>query len=279
MLARQRAPELHDKFRYVMSDRLHPFDAIGGFEVDDGPNVETANRGVGVHASRRPVLPHDLEEPGDVVAKALGRHRGVLDERQRLFVRLHRHRQAERGFTQRPDPCLGVGLDGPVKVRAEPTGLQVTLERCKPWRKVPGVVRIELNTEERRRVALDEALPQRVELRTPFGVVEDEAIHDFDRGRFVREDERRGPERFEKIVELHREHGFGLRQRYEVEPCLEHDAERSLGPHEEFRQVERLVRKEGIQVVAADPTQDLRKTARDLAGMVRSQTPDRAAAL
>ncbi len=137
--------------------------------------------------------------------------------------------------------------------------------------KVRGVVRVELDAEERRRVALDEALPQRVKLRTSCRVTEDEAVHDLDRGRLVRQDQRRGRERFEKIVELHREHGLGLRQRHEVQACLEHDAERALGSHEELRQVERLARQERVEVVAADAPQHLREPAFDLVRVLGGQ--------
>ena len=91
----------------------------------------------------------------------------------------------------------------------------------------------------------------------------------------MRQDQRRGGERLEKIVELHREHGLGSRQRHEVQACLEHDAERALGSDEELRQVERLARQERIEVVAADATQDLRKPAFDLVGVLGRQVSHR----
>ena len=52
------------------------------------------------------VLANDAEKAFDVVAQLLRRDGRVLDERDRLGVVLHRHRQAERRFAQAPDARL-----------------------------------------------------------------------------------------------------------------------------------------------------------------------------
>ena len=106
VLARQRAAELEHEVGDVVGDRLELLHALLGLQVDDRPHVQAADRGVRVDAGRRAVPRDDGEEALDVVAQLLGRDRRVLDERERLGVVLHRHRQAERGFAQAPDARL-----------------------------------------------------------------------------------------------------------------------------------------------------------------------------
>ena len=67
-----------------------------GLQVDHRPHVQAADRGVGVDAGRGAVARDECEETLDVVAQLLRRDRRVLDERKRLRVPLHRHRQPER---------------------------------------------------------------------------------------------------------------------------------------------------------------------------------------
>jgi hypothetical protein len=125
-----------------------------------------------IDAGRRVVGAHDADEALDVVAQALRRHRRILDERQRLGVVLHRHRQSEAGFPQAPDARLCRRIDGMGVAVAEAIGTQVGLERLQAGRQVLLPVAIELDAQQRPRVAVDEAAAQRLEGGALAGVVE-----------------------------------------------------------------------------------------------------------
>ena len=98
MLAGERAAELEDEIGAVIGDGFELPDAGLGLEVDDRPHVQAPDRRVRVDAGLGAALANVLQEPIDVGGEPLGRHRGVFDERQRLGVALHRHRQAERSL-------------------------------------------------------------------------------------------------------------------------------------------------------------------------------------
>ena len=55
----------------------------------------------------------------------------------------------------------------------------------------------------------------------------------------VLENERRGFQSFEKILELDHQHGFRFRQRHQIQLGFENDAERAFGTDHQFGQVER----------------------------------------
>ena len=99
-----------------------------------------------------------LEESIDVVAQPLGGDGRVFDERERLVVVLHRHRQAEAGFANAPDAGLRgqvqrVEVAVAVSVRSE-----VAFERLQAGRQLLGAIGVELHAEERARIAGDECL-------------------------------------------------------------------------------------------------------------------------
>ena len=77
----------------------HRLDPAGLGEVDERADVQAADRAVPVPAGAQPVAVEDLAEARDVVAEPLGRHRGVLDERERPPRALaRRHQQPEAGL-------------------------------------------------------------------------------------------------------------------------------------------------------------------------------------
>ena len=125
VLARQRAAELEHQVGAGVGDGLELPHARLGLQVDHRPHVQAADRGVGVDAGRGAVRADQCQEALDVVAQPLGRHRRVLDERDRLGVLLHRHRQAQAGLAQAPDARLGGQVGGVVEVIAEAVRPQV----------------------------------------------------------------------------------------------------------------------------------------------------------
>ena len=107
-------------------------------------------------------------------------------------------------------------------------------------------------------------------------MVQDEPVHDLDRGRPVLEEGRRGAERVEQIVELDRQYRRGGRQRDEVHPGLDHQAERAFRADDQVGEVERAcgVGKR-VEVVAADPSEDLGIAAVHLGGVFDTQPAHR----
>ena len=106
VLAGEGAAELEHEIGHRVRDRLEHLHAVSGLQVHDRSHMQTADRGVRVDAGHGVVLAHDPEKALDVIAQLLGRHRGVFNERQRLAVALHRHRQTERRLAEAPDARL-----------------------------------------------------------------------------------------------------------------------------------------------------------------------------
>ena len=80
-----------------------------------------------------------------------------------VFIAIDRPSAASRSVQMRA--CASASTRA-MEVGAESLRREIALERGKPRRKLRGVVRVELDAEQRRRISLDEALPQRVKLRT-----------------------------------------------------------------------------------------------------------------
>ena len=267
VLAGQRAAELEHQIGDVVRDRFEPPDPFGGLEVDDRPHVQTADRRVRVDAGPRAMGGDDLQKAIDVVAQLFGRDRRVLDERQRLLVALHRHREAERGFAEAPDARLiRCGLGASPAAPKSRRG-QLLLDGGEPRRQVLRVVVVELDAQERARLALQDAAAQPIERRALPRVIEDEAIHHLDRRRPVPQDGRRRLQGVEEIVELDREDCFRGWQRHERDRRRRDERQRALRSDDDLGQIERFGGgrvDELVQVVAADASQHLRETAIDL---------------
>ncbi len=98
MLTGERATELEHEIGACRCNVFELAYACLGFQVDHRPDVQTPDRGMRVDSRVRAVLPNHGEEPIDVVAQSFRRHGRVFDERQRLRVALHGHRQAQCRF-------------------------------------------------------------------------------------------------------------------------------------------------------------------------------------
>ncbi len=96
-------------------------------------------------------------------------------------------------------------------------------------------------------------------------MVEDEAVHHFDRRRLVPEHQRCRCQRIEQLVELDRQHRLRCGQHHEIDLGGNHQAQRPFRPDDQLRQVEGRRRiRELVEVVAADPSQHFWKAAIDL---------------
>ena len=79
------------------------------------------------------------------------------------------------------------------------------------------------------------------------------------------EDQGRGAECVEQLVELDREHGLARGQGHQTDLRLDDEAERAFGAHQHPREVDGAVRMhELVEVVATDAAQDFREPAFDL---------------
>ena len=258
MLAGERAAVLQDELRAAVGDALELRDAFLGLHVHDRPHVQTSDGCMCIDARYAAVAPDHREELVDVVAQHLRLDGRVLDERERLVVPFHGHRQAERHLAEAPDACL-IGERHQAAIDALER-LEVAFDGLEPRRQILRAVRVELDVQQRAGiVGLQDAAPHPIHRRILARVVEDEPVHHLDGRRLVLQDDRRRGERIEQLVELDREHRLLLRQRDEVDLRRRDHRERPFGADDDLREVERLrLVDELVEVVAADAADDLR---------------------
>ncbi len=106
VLAGIRAFVFLDQRAGFLGDRAHLPRAAIGAQIQHGPHVQAADRGVGVERAARAVLREHLRQPLRVVGEMLERHGAVLDERHGFPVALHRHHDVEARFADLPDVAL-----------------------------------------------------------------------------------------------------------------------------------------------------------------------------
>ena len=142
-------------------------------------------------------------------------------------------------------------------------------------------IAVELDAQQRGRIALDEGAPQRLEPHGSACVIEDESVHHLDRGRLVPKNRRRRAERVEQVVELDRQHRLRLRQRHQVELAPTTTPSVPSEPTMIFARLNGCERiDERVEVVAADAAQHLGKAALDLVAACRSaSSADRSVAV
>jgi hypothetical protein len=279
MLPRQCAAEFQDEIGNVVGNRFKLPDAVRCLEVHHRTDMQAPDRRVRVDTGDRAVRVDDLQEAVDVVAQLPGRDRRVLDERQGLVVALHRHRQPERRLAEAPDAGLVGQRQSAPPAAAEPGGRKPLLERVQARRQIVAVVAVELDAQQRGRIAHQNAAAERVERTVLLGVVEDEAVHHFDRRWMMAEHERRRCKRVEQVVELDGQHRLRRRQRYQVDLCGDDEPECAFRADDHLGQIERLARiGELVEVVAADPAQHLGEAAFDFITARRGGVPDAAIA-
>lgn len=209
-----------------------------------------------------------MREKRSMLAQALGRDGRVLDEGDGLAVALHRHREAERGFAKAPDACLCRGIGDRAGAARGAAGLEVARQRLQPGRQLVGVVAVELDAEQRRAVAFDDAAAHGVEGGVVARVAEDEVVHHLHGGGVVPERDGCGPKSVQQMVELRGQQGLGGRQRDEADGGFHDKAQRALGSNHDAREVHGPGRiHERVEVVTAHPAEHLREAASDLRGM------------
>ncbi len=130
------------------------------------------------------------------------------------------------------------------------------------------------------RPATDEFLQRRLEDRQVVGEREQRFVHQFDRDRPEPDQMLGRVHGFVEGTEMAGAHRPLAQHRPELELYFGGEAERSLGPYENVGKIVLGRRREGVQVVSADPALDLREAQGDLVGFAgpqRKQVPGEAA--
>ena len=107
MLAAHRAAELDHQVRHLPGDRSERFDAFGGLDVDDRPDMQAADVGVAVARGPDPMPLDNRLEAVVERGKPVRAHGRVLDEGDRLGVAHHGHQQGESGLADLPEIIAG----------------------------------------------------------------------------------------------------------------------------------------------------------------------------
>ena len=260
VLGRVDAVELHHQVEDLLGDRAHRLDPARLREVDERADVQAADRAVPVPAGAQPVAVEHLAEGGHVVAQPLGRHRRVLDERQRTPGALAgRHQQPEAGLAHLGQRLLlgrRLGHDRVVGLPLEAVELRARLL---------GRVREDGHEQQRARVALDR-LRQRAVLVLGARQLEDRAVDHLDRRGLERQRGAGGRHRVGDRLEVpDREHAR-LRQRHQAHLGLGDRHQRALGAGHQPRQVE--LARQVVEPVAARLAPVLRIGGGDRVGVV-----------
>ena len=110
MLAAQGAAELQNEVRDVLHDGAHARHVGGVLEVEHRADVQTADAGVRVKASFRPMLSDDLLETGNIGRQLFGCDGGIFDKRCRLAIADHAKQQPLPGIANLPYVALPCGI-------------------------------------------------------------------------------------------------------------------------------------------------------------------------
>ena len=251
----------------MLGDAAHAGDADRVLGVQRRAHVQAAHRGVAVEARPRVLALDERREAGHELLQPLGRHGGVLDERDRL-LRLgraqeqrqdrlaQRHRaghvpRRQLGAALRPHGASDLGQG--VHARAHPVGLAAVLDQ-QHRRRVAG--------HERGGVAVGGVGPRALERH---------AVEQLDVGRVGVQQRRRGRGGRSERSELQRGHPPLRRQRVQAQVDARHHRQRALGPADQPRQVEDVGVDERVQAVARHPPHDLRVAAADLVAVALAQ--------
>ena len=259
VFARQAAPEPAEQLQREAGDDRQLVDLGGDLGVDQRPDVDAAGAGVGVIGDARADVVAEPLDAGDVLGQMLDRHRGVLDERDRLVVALDAHHQAESDLADRPHVGLQRGVERRHHGGAHAVAAQVALQRVDPPLQRARIAARVLGDQHAVGRAGNEAGHQPRVLRHLAGERQPQVVEQLHRRRIGLQDGGHRRQRREQLVEV--DHGQrGVRgHRHQVEGQLGHHRQRSLRPADQLGQIEagilRVVEAgavdEPVQVVAA----------------------------
>ncbi len=270
MLARMRAAIGLDQVHDLLGDRAQGGDTGGLLQVQDRPDMERADRGMGVPGRVGAVAGENLGQARRVVGQMRQRHRAVLDERHRLGIAGHRHRDVEPGRAHLPDPGLARRLRHVEHGSAVAEVAQQLVQPGEPRLLRRKVVARELDQQQRVGRAAHERLDQRPIGGDPPAQLDDLAIDQLDRARPQGGDRLGRGHGVVEAPELADAQEAVARQGLQLELEALEQSERALGADQERGQV-RLRPQQPVQIVAADPALQLRETLLDGAALAFGQ--------
>ena len=106
MLAAHGAAELQHQVADLLGDRGHELDFFLLFEIDQRPNVHTADADMAVVAGTGAMIVDDFFKAAEKFWELQGVDGGILDEGDRFALAFDPHQQAEPGFAYPPDAAL-----------------------------------------------------------------------------------------------------------------------------------------------------------------------------
>ena len=279
VLAGVRAPVLAHHLEALFRDGPHCARPLVGLEVDDRTHVQGADRSVRVPGAAGAVAGEDGVEAAGVLGEVLEPHRAVLDERDRLPVALHRHHDVEARLAHLPHRALERGLHRLDHRAGESEVAHQLAELGKPAQEGGSVLPRELDEQQRVGRPPHEPLDGGAERLDVARKLDEGAVDQLHRARAEGDDvPRRGHRLVERGEVAHPEHPV-RRQPLQIELDLGEEPQRPLGSDQQVGHVVAAAvgRGQGVDVVAADPPEQIREAARDLVrfpGAERTHAPD-----
>ena len=275
VLAAHGAAELLDQIGDGLANGHHLVDAVLVLQADEGADVQAAHRGVAVVAGGGAVVGDDLVKAADELAHDRRVDGGVLHEGDGLGVAAGAHEQAEAALAQVPDG----GLAGAVQdVDAGIGEADVGLEAVHSGGQFGLRFAVKFDHEHCSGIALDEPGEPRRSHGLP-GTVEDHLVDELDGGRLVAQHAGGGLAGVVDGAEVQHGQGGHGGPRHQVDLGFGNHAQGALGADHHAGQVHRaaatgVVQDELVQVVATDPTLDLRVGAVDLVLLLAGDAQD-----
>ncbi len=267
-----------------LGDGAHRLHVLLLPQVQHRAHVQAADRGVRVPGAARAVLLEHLREALRVVREVDQRHRAVLDEGDRLPLLLHRHHDVEAGGAHVGDRGLQrrIGhLDhtapfGAVLVEAEAEIAHRGGEILQPAL-VLHLALVELDQQDRLRLAVHEGLQRRAEHGDLARELQHGAVDQLDRDRLELDQMLRRIHRLIERAEMARAHHAPAQHRRQLQLDACGKRERALRAEQDVREIVlRRVRREGIEIVAADAPLHLGKVHLDLVRLAQTDVEQRA---
>ena len=110
VFARMRPLVARDQLETFLGDGAHGGDVLVLFEVQDGPDMQTPDRGMGIPRSTSAVAFENLGQAGGILRQIGQLDGAILNEGDGFAVVLHRHHDVEPGAAQLRDAGLQFGV-------------------------------------------------------------------------------------------------------------------------------------------------------------------------
>ena len=234
MLAAQRAAELQHQVGHLLGDAAHAGHVVGVLEVEQRPDVQTADAGVAVEGAVGAVLVQDVAESGRKLRQPFRRDRRVLDKSDRLAVAGHTEQAAasRRGAGSTAARAWPASRAGTMPVTPlTPCSLCRSFSTRSATSRL--VVAAELDHEQRRRPALDglHRVPQRQVAGRQF---DEHVVHQLDGRRPEFQARRQGVQCRGQAGELRHEQAAAFRPGHDVQLRLRDDGQRAFAADDEL---------------------------------------------